>query len=203
MKHRRYADRAKQIKNKAVVNESETDKLIRMLKEENEKLRKALEGGVVVEKQSQGLSPEELEALRKKMEEEIRAQLESNMEMMNRDKNWEAQHQVIMQERSAEDIAAEERRKKLETIPHLVNLNEDPMLSGVVFHFLEKPNTVIGKGKQGEETDISLTGLSISKDHAIVSVKPNGSVFIKLGNSIAKTKVRSLSNFIHVKFIFP
>lgn len=35
----RYADRAKKIKNKPVVNESETDKLIRELKAENERLR--------------------------------------------------------------------------------------------------------------------------------------------------------------------
>jgi hypothetical protein len=40
----RYADRAKQIKNKAVVNESPQDKMIRELREENERLKKALEG---------------------------------------------------------------------------------------------------------------------------------------------------------------
>ena len=38
----RYADRAKKIQNKAVVNESATDKLIRELKSENEKLKKML-----------------------------------------------------------------------------------------------------------------------------------------------------------------
>ena len=38
------ADRAKQIKTKATVNESPTDKLIRELKEENDKLKKMLEG---------------------------------------------------------------------------------------------------------------------------------------------------------------
>lgn len=38
----RYADQAKKIKNKPVVNESETDKLIKSLKEENERLRKLL-----------------------------------------------------------------------------------------------------------------------------------------------------------------
>ena len=38
----RYADQAKKIKNKPVVNESETDKLIRELKEENERLKKLL-----------------------------------------------------------------------------------------------------------------------------------------------------------------
>ncbi len=38
----RYADQAKKIKNKPVVNESETDKLIRSLKEENDRLKKVL-----------------------------------------------------------------------------------------------------------------------------------------------------------------
>ena len=40
----RYAERAKKIKNNAVVNEDPTDKLIRQLKEENAKLKALLEG---------------------------------------------------------------------------------------------------------------------------------------------------------------
>ena len=39
----RYADRAKKIQNKALINESEHDKMIRMLKEENANLKKMLE----------------------------------------------------------------------------------------------------------------------------------------------------------------
>lgn len=39
----RYADRAKKIQNKAVINESETDKMIRMLREENLDLKKMIE----------------------------------------------------------------------------------------------------------------------------------------------------------------
>jgi hypothetical protein len=187
MSHR-YADRAKQIKNKAVVNESETDKLIRMLKEENERLRKSLEGGMVVT-EKKGMTSEEIDALRKQMEEEIRAQLESNTEMMNRDKNWEDKHQAMLVEMSAEEKAAEARRAKLQSTPHFVNLNEDSQLSGVIFHFLEKASTVIGKGKQGEDADIALTGLSISKEHAVVTIKANGAASIKPGNSVAKTKV--------------
>jgi hypothetical protein len=38
----RYADRAKKIQNKACVNENPQDKLIRQLKEENERLKKEL-----------------------------------------------------------------------------------------------------------------------------------------------------------------
>ena len=35
----RYADRAKKIKNQAMINESPQDKIIRELKEENQKLK--------------------------------------------------------------------------------------------------------------------------------------------------------------------
>ena len=54
----RYADRAKKIKNKAVVNENPMDKLIRELKEENEKLKKSLQGGGVPEVGGGALSAE-------------------------------------------------------------------------------------------------------------------------------------------------
>lgn len=39
----RYADQAKKIKNKAIINESATDKLIRELNTEVEELRKRME----------------------------------------------------------------------------------------------------------------------------------------------------------------
>mmetsp|Transcript_73530 Transcript_73530/g.102104 ORF Transcript_73530/g.102104 Transcript_73530/m.102104 type:complete len:82 (+) Transcript_73530:996-1241(+) len=58
----RYADRAKKIQNKAVINESPQDKIIRELKEENKKLKEALmalatasEGGKSVNLQQMGL----------------------------------------------------------------------------------------------------------------------------------------------------
>jgi hypothetical protein len=38
----RYADRAKKIQNKAVINESPQERMIRELREENEKLKKVL-----------------------------------------------------------------------------------------------------------------------------------------------------------------
>ena len=38
----RYTDRDKKIKNKSVINESEDDKIVRLLKEENNELKKKL-----------------------------------------------------------------------------------------------------------------------------------------------------------------
>ena len=57
----RYADRAKKIKNKAEVNENPVDKLIRELREENERLKNSLGGGAPVElgAQAAGMSEEE------------------------------------------------------------------------------------------------------------------------------------------------
>ena len=63
----RYADRAKKIKNKATVNENPMDKLIRELKEENEKLRKQLSGGGIDESSLAGLSEAEKEKERQRM----------------------------------------------------------------------------------------------------------------------------------------
>lgn len=52
----RYADRAKKIVNKAVVNESVQDKMIRELREENEKLKKLMmeAGGGTIDLSSLG-----------------------------------------------------------------------------------------------------------------------------------------------------
>ena len=53
----RYADRAKKIKNKAVVNENPMDKLIRELRQENERLKKMFEsGGMPTDVGSPGMS---------------------------------------------------------------------------------------------------------------------------------------------------
>ena len=58
----RYADRAKKIKNVAVINESIQDRIIRELKEENKKL-KALIGKIVEEQAKSGSSTINLDEL--------------------------------------------------------------------------------------------------------------------------------------------
>ena len=78
------ADRAKQIKTKAVVNEDPTDKLIRELKEENERLKNRIKGGDVSEEELKDLagkdsvSKEELADLKKKWMEEMKVNMKNN-----------------------------------------------------------------------------------------------------------------------------
>ena len=78
------ADRAKQIKTKAVVNEDPTDKLIRELKEENERLKNRIKGGDVSEEELKDLagkdtvSKDELAELKKKWLEEMKVNMKNN-----------------------------------------------------------------------------------------------------------------------------
>eukprot|EP00794_Sanderia_malayensis_P019281 gene19281-21207_t len=179
----RYADRAKKIKNKAVVNENPMDKLIRELKEENERLKKAMGGGTLTDMSGQGMTEEEKEKIRKEMEEEIRAQLDANaMAMMS----WDEKLQASRTETDAFDDSA---NQKYNTTPHLINLNEDNMLSGVIKHCLKEGETSIGR--KDAQPDIAMTGLSIMKQHVILTWSDK-EVTIKPGTSGAKTKINGL-----------
>jgi len=177
----RYADRAKKIKNKAVVNENPMDKLIRELKEENERLKKAMGGDLPAG--GAAMTEEEKTKMRKEMEEEIRAQLEANaMAMMS----WDEKLQASRDESAgSEDTGSE----MLKTTPHLINLNEDNMLSGVIKHVLKEGETTVGR--KDAKPDISMTGLSIMKQHASLIWSQN-EVTLKPATSGAKTKVNGL-----------
>ena len=97
------ADRAKQIKTSAKVNEDPTEKLIRELKEENEKLvemlKKAQAGESVKisaddddddDGDKEGLSEEEMAELRKQIEEEIKASMaQTEQETQDMNKSWD------------------------------------------------------------------------------------------------------------------
>jgi hypothetical protein len=82
----RYADRAKKIQNKAVVNESEHDKMVRLLKEENGDLKKMIEelnkkilmsGGVIQDED-------------KKVFQDLKEQYDANSKVMvEMEKSWQ------------------------------------------------------------------------------------------------------------------
>jgi len=68
----RYADQAKKIKLNAVVNESETDKLIRELRAENERLQKLMAaggGGTVIVNQTSGPDEESIRKIKELQEQ--------------------------------------------------------------------------------------------------------------------------------------
>ncbi|XP_071824596.1 kinesin-like protein KIF28 isoform X3 [Apostichopus japonicus] len=187
----RYADRAKKIKNKAVVNENPVEKLIRELREENERLKNALTGEALpTPEASSGMTAAELEKMKKDMEEEIRAQLMANQEAMS-DMDWDSKLQQTRSEEQETTGKKEVQESRKSKEPHFANLNEDNMLSGVVIHFLGASETTIGRKDADPAPSITLSGLSIQKQHAKVT-NESGDIQLMPASPGAKIKVNGV-----------
>ncbi|XP_075250028.1 kinesin-like protein KIF28 isoform X4 [Convolutriloba macropyga] len=196
----RYADRAKQIKNKAKVNESPTDKLIRELREENDRMRLLLEGGGMTlaqlmeqsgqdQSQIKGISDEEKEAMRRELEEQIRREMLENEQMASRmdsGSQWDNELERAKMEMSTNTTETENLRK---TTPHFTNLNEDIMLTGMIVHYLFKEVTVVGRLGDDVDDDISMSGISIKPEHCKIEMASDGEIIIYPVDPGASVKV--------------
>lgn len=168
----KYADRAKQIKNKAVINENPQDKLIRELKEENERLKKQLaEGGggqvkIVTEKDETALRELAL----------MKEQLEANQRLMaDMERSWEDKlADAKKAQEEDEKRMAEEARAQAEGKPHLLNLNEDPQLDRKVQYDI-KPEEPLFCGRRNKASNfkLQLAGSGIQPEHCKFVLDPN------------------------------
>lgn len=189
----RYADQAKKIKNKAVVNEDPNAKLIRELKEELEMLRNRVSLGNGVDGEAEGAwdasVPPEKQVVRYKTKSgeiksvtkaELQDQLEQSEKLMESlNQSWEqkvAQTQAIQVERekALEELGITVDKGNVgvhtpKSLPHLVNLNEDPLMSECLIYQLKPGTTLVGNTDQGESTEgsakIRLSGSSILHEH--------------------------------------
>ncbi|KAF0689379.1 Aste57867_19171 [Aphanomyces stellatus] len=192
----RYADRAKQIKNQAIVNEDPNQMLIRQLKEELEQLRKAMieSGGLDARPASRMTTrddpngrPESRMMTREEMEEReqkehemaaIREQLEENQRLLrDSEKSWtdrlkETEELAKKREEQLKSIGLSTNlhdiRTKAKTEPHLINLNEDQQMSEKLFYFFQLGLNRIGRADADQAQTIILGGLGILKEHCIV-----------------------------------
>ncbi|XP_062979790.1 kinesin-like protein KIF13B isoform X2 [Elgaria multicarinata webbii] len=161
----RYADRAKNIVNHAVVNEDPNARIIRELREEVEKLREQLTKAEAMK------SPE----LKDRLEESEKLIQEMTV-------TWEEKL------RKTEEIA-QERQKQLESLGislqssgikvgdnkcFLVNLNADPALNELLVYYL-KEHTLIGSDNS---QDIQLCGMGILPEHCIIDITLEGQVML-------------------------
>ncbi|KAL8616438.1 hypothetical protein ACOMHN_041041 [Nucella lapillus] len=171
----RYADRAKQIKTKVTVNEDPTEKLIRELQEENDRLKAMLSGNATMEvmkDDDEDLSDAELAKLKEEMEEEYKGRLENNQkEMEEMAKTFE--DRLKEAQLAAGDSAAAEIAEKRKTVPHIYNLNMDPQLTGHIVHFINAPEITIGNGRE-ESTELVLKGPGIVGRHAELREEEGG-----------------------------
>uniref|UniRef100_A0A183CAW8 Kinesin-like protein unc-104 n=2 Tax=Globodera pallida TaxID=36090 RepID=A0A183CAW8_GLOPA len=186
----RYADSAKQIVCRAKVNEDPNAKLIRELKEEVYKLRNMLQNyGVEVDENgdisssTRGFSGREEETLEQiKTSEKLIAELNESWE--DKLKKTEAIKKIREEELRELGLATSADGSALgvfqpKKLPHLVNLNEDPLMSECLLYYLKEGVTRVGRPEATERPDILLSGEYIKNKHcqfinadAVVNIVP-------------------------------
>ncbi|XP_036334024.1 kinesin-like protein unc-104 isoform X10 [Rhagoletis pomonella] len=183
----RYADRAKQIVCKAIVNEDANAKLIRELKEEIQKLRDLLKAeGIEVQEEDEmtksGSGPlksptkarnrngstTEMAVDQLQASEKLIAELnETWEEKLKRTEEIRLQREAIFAEMG---VAVKEDGDTVgvfspKKTPHLVNLNEDPNLSECLLYYIKDGITRLGTHEANVPQDIQLSGSHILKEH--------------------------------------
>ena len=178
----RYADRAKKIQNKAVVNESEHDKTVRLLKEENNELKKK------IEELSQKILGGKIDNEDKEKFKDLKEQYDATEKIVeNMSKTFSER---------IEEAKKNEREFNYEKVdtnyPHLVVLNEDPQLSHKLKYSLKKLPIYVGRKHGNPTPEIKLSGIGIKQNHAI---------FIKGNNDnevILKCNEKEAINYIFI-----
>jgi hypothetical protein len=197
----RFADRAKQIKTKAVVNESPTEKLIRELREENARLMEMMKGGAVPTNMpalpGQSGAPaavsEDAQAKIDKAEAEaaakLKQQLEQNakeMELMQQ--SFEERLKEAELKKQADEEAQRAATEAKKNSPHLWNMSDDPALQGMVCHFIKEGLTVIGTKKGKPAPDIIMGGMGIKSEHATLNYA-DGEISLTRASNSAKLTI--------------
>ena len=137
----RYADRAKSIRNTAIVNEDPNVRLVRGLREEIEALRAALaaQAGSAGGPSSSTVSDTERERIRADVASAAANEWEVRLQETRLRAEAQARELSALGVLSSEARAAQELRGV--TQAHIAILHEDPLLSGATLHFLQPEYT--------------------------------------------------------------
>uniref|UniRef100_A0AAQ6A3W8 plus-end-directed kinesin ATPase n=1 Tax=Amphiprion ocellaris TaxID=80972 RepID=A0AAQ6A3W8_AMPOC len=191
----RYADRAKQIRCNAVINEDPNNRLVRELKEEVARLKDLLYaqglGDIIESDPSPSLSvlssragsisnlhdrifsPASEEAIeRLKETEKIIAELnETWEEKLRRTEAIRMEREALLAEMG---VAMREDGGTVgvfspKKTPHLVNLNEDPLMSECLLYYIKDGTTKVGRENAKSRQDIVLSGHFIRDEHCTFS----------------------------------
>uniref|UniRef100_A0A8C2A4Y3 plus-end-directed kinesin ATPase n=1 Tax=Cyprinus carpio TaxID=7962 RepID=A0A8C2A4Y3_CYPCA len=158
----RYADRAKQIKCNAVINEDPNNRLVRELKDEVTRLKELL--------RAQGLGDILDSKSRHSESEKIIAELnETWEEKLRKTESIRMEREALLAEMG---VAIREDGGTLgvfspKKTPHLVNLNEDPLMSECLLYYIKDGITRVGQADAERRQDIVLSGAHIKEEHCI------------------------------------
>ncbi|XP_032377421.1 kinesin-like protein KIF1B isoform X10 [Etheostoma spectabile] len=226
----RYADRAKNIKCNAVINEDPNNKLVRDLKDEVARLKELLHAqglgdildidpmgddcpgsgikspiGSLTASPSSGLlcsqgGLQSVTSIQERImstpggEEAIERLKESEKIIAELNETWEEKlrkTEAIRMEREAllaeMGVAIREDGGTLgvfspKKTPHLVNLNEDPLMSECLLYYIKDGITRVGQADAERRQDIVLSGAHIKEEHCIFRSErnANGNVIVML-----------------------
>ncbi|XP_044288545.1 kinesin-like protein KIF14 [Varanus komodoensis] len=160
----RYAKQACFIINVAKVNEDINAKLILELKAEIEKLKLAQKNMQNVDPEKQRLYVQEITSLRMKLHQQER-------EMAEMQRAWKEKLEQAEKKKFEETVELQKAGitfKVDNSLPNLVNLNEDPQLSEMLLYMIKEGETTVGKCKPHSRHDIQLSGVLIADDHCII-----------------------------------
>ncbi|KAM4571756.1 kinesin-like protein KIF1B isoform 11-T11 [Fundulus diaphanus] len=212
----RYADRAKNIKCNAVINEDPNNKLVRDLKDEVARLKELLRaqglgdildtpiGSLTASPSSGALCNQgglqSVTSIQERImstpggEEAIERLKESEKIIAELNETWEEKlrkTEAIRMEREAllaeMGVAIREDGGTLgvfspKKTPHLVNLNEDPLMSECLLYYIKDGITRVGQADAERRQDIVLSGAHIKEEHCIFRSErnANGDVIVML-----------------------
>ncbi|KAE8293329.1 Kinesin-like protein KIF1B [Larimichthys crocea] len=212
----RYADRAKNIKCNAVINEDPNNKLVRDLKDEVARLKELLRAqglgdildtpiGSLTASPSSGslcsqVGLQSVTSIQERImstpggEEAIERLKESEKIIAELNETWEEKlrkTEAIRMEREAllaeMGVAIREDGGTLgvfspKKTPHLVNLNEDPLMSECLLYYIKDGITRVGQADAERRQDIVLSGAHIKEEHCIFRSErnANGDVIVML-----------------------
>ncbi|XP_061637881.1 kinesin-like protein KIF1B isoform X18 [Phyllopteryx taeniolatus] len=205
----RYADRAKNIKCNAVINEDPNNKLVRDLKDEVARLKELLRAqglgdildtpiGSLTASPSSGslcsqVALQSATSIQERImstpggEEAIERLKESEKIIAELNETWEEKlrkTEAIRMEREAllaeMGVAIREDGGTLgvfspKKTPHLVNLNEDPLMSECLLYYIKDGITRVGQADAERRQDIVLSGAHIKEEHCIFHSERNAS----------------------------
>lgn len=163
----RYADRAKQIKCNAIVNEDPKDKIILSLQDEIAKLKSMMGGGTTLGSNTE-IDLEEYERSKKEMAETMRKQIEENeLYISEMKKSYETRLAEAVAKTEEMNKKQNEINEKSKVCAHISNINVDPQLTGSVKYLLEFPpkkkELMLGTH---EKNDIVNNGIGVLDKHA-------------------------------------
>ncbi|XP_041064882.1 kinesin-like protein KIF14 isoform X1 [Carcharodon carcharias] len=169
----RYAKQARQIINIAKVNEDSSAKLIRDLKLEIDKLKAAQMSSQGIQSERYKVSQKEIKALKLKLNQQEREMAESQRRW--RERLEQAEKRKLEEARELQKAGI--TFKVDNSLPNLVNLNEDPQISEVLLYMIKEGQTRVGKQRPNSRHDIQLSGALIADDHCVIQ-NLNGTVSI-------------------------